>query len=398
MKRYRIISYTAFALLSLAAVSCVKEQFGEEMVNPVPSRPLNLDDISLSTSTGSVDCDADKLEYIVTVHRPGTPGTKAGLSAADSLENADVKLLSYSPGKNPDLSLVRGSGPSTKSIYDQVTTRDLNANFLRLDETVGAGDIATYEWQTWDNAQMLEASVIATPDNTDELYYRSVTFSPSQAYNIRTFNEELVNHQWIPKDTIFYHTRMIGWYPMVCTVPVGASGDKAVIQFKDSRFSENRAQVGTDRYGVVFDHVLDGGTDVMMSNMCEAQRYHSKYYMDNGVRTRHFRDMDKTLQESADDYHFPFGHNEKQPTYSNPIYYHHYLSGIRLWAKVDQSGENAQLNLLTWGKILSVSVVNQPSTVVIALPTEVSSPVSIDDDGFLVMEDGHAVVELTLKA
>ncbi len=393
MKKYRLLSYTAFALLSLAAVSCVREQLVEDsgyMYNPL----RNLDDISLSTTTGNVDCDADKLEYNVTVH---SPQTRAGAAASDSIISATVDYVSYTPGKNADMSFAGGRAAATKSIYDQVTTRDLNSNFLRLDEVVGAGDVATYTWQTWDNAQMLEASVIATPDNTDDIFYRSVTFSPTQAYNIRTFNEQYINGRWIPKDTIFYHTRMIGWYPMICTVPIGESGDKAVIQFKDSRYSEYRTQVGVDGYGVVFDHVLDGGTDVMMSNMCEAQRWHKKYYLrDEDSETEphtHYVNLDRNAYESPDNYHFPFGHNEDKPRYSNPIYYHHYLSGVRLWAKVDQTGENAQMNLLTWGKILSVSVMNQPSSVTIALPTEVSSPVSIDEDGNLEMDGNSAKVD-----
>lgn len=394
MKRYRIISYAALALLSFAA-SCVKEQIYENTIN-VASKPKNLDELSLTTATGSVACDADKLEYLVTVSEPGTPSTKSGLPDVDKLARAEVSLVSYAPGTNAEMSAIGGGGPATKSIYDQVTTRDLNANFLRLDENVGAGDVATYTWQTWDNAQMLEASVIATPDNTDGLYYRTVTFNPSQAYNIRTFHEELVGGMWIPKDTIFYHTRMIGWYPMICSVPVGGSGDKAVIQFRDSRYTENRAQIGSNNYGVVFDHVLDGSVDVMMSNMCEAQRWHSNFGKDD-VPTPHYVDMDKTIPEAQENYHFPFGHNEEKPTYSNPIYFHHYLSGIRLWAKVDQSGDaaTAQMNLLTWGKILSVSVVHQPSTVVVALPTEVSSPVFMDEYGRLVMKDGKTKVDKT---
>lgn len=400
MRRLKHISCYVIAAAVLTALSagCMREEMSSpEIQRQRPEVPLNLDVISLATATGRVVTDADKLEYDVTVRRSNALPTKSGLDS-DSVTVASVELTTYERGKNP---IMQGVGQTaTKSLYDQVTTRDLNSNFLRLDETVGTNDLATYEWETWDNAYMLEASVIATPDNTDNLYYRTVTFNPTQAYNIRTFNVVEKDGVWTPMDTIFYHSRMVSWYPMICTVPVGIDGDKAVIQLKDNRYVQYRKEISPTSIGIVFEHVLDGKTDLMMSNMCEAQRYHKNY--GNGrddaeeevtptTYTPHYRDLGKTLPESQEHYYFPFGHNEKNPTYSNPMFYHHYLSAIRIWAKVDQTGDAAALNLLTWGQINAVSVVNQPSSVIIALPDRVSSAVGMDEYGNIATQDGKIV-------
>ena len=298
------------------------------------------------------------------------------------VDTASVEVVSYHRGDNPEIpeSVIGGLGdePATKAIYNSNSTRLLDSNFLRLDEVIGENGEATYEWPNWGKAKLLEAEVISTPENASGLYYRSVTFTPTQAYNIRTYNDD--------RDTLFYHSRMISWHPMILSVP--RDGDKAAaVEFSNSRYANNRYNVTADEFGVVFDHSLDGSVDLMMSNMVEGQRWHKKFNPNlpessdwETYNRKHYADKNQTQEEYV--YTMPFGHYT-HPEYANPVINRHYLSAVRLWAVVENNGESTSLNLKTWGEIVNVSFVDQPSTAIISLPKEVSTPFYMNEDGTL---------------
>ncbi|MCQ2168745.1 MAG: hypothetical protein MJY69_08835 [Bacteroidales bacterium] len=325
---------------------------------------------------------ANQLSVNVTVSKVGD-ATKA--SVGEVTDTASVEVVSFRKGENAQMPEYLPDGtadsPATKSIYNYNTTSKFTTNFLRLDETIGETGAATYSWENWGKAKLLEAEVVSAPENDSRLFYRSITFTPTQAYNIRTYNDDI--------DTLFYHSRLIGWHPMILSVP--RDGDKAAaIEFSNSRYANNRYNITAEKYGVVFDHALDGSVDLMMSNMVEGQRWHRKFdprepesREKETYNVKHYADKDQTQEEVV--YSMPFGHYT-HPEYSNPIMYRHYLSAVRLWAVVENSGETTNMNLKTWGEIVNVSFVDQPSTAIIALPEETSSPLEMDEYGKLRKE------------
>lgn len=236
-----------------------------------------------------------------------------------------------------------GSNSPTRTIIDQTTTRTLDSNFLRIDENIdGATNQGLYTYNDWNNSTVLEATVISSPDNTENIYYRSVTFAPTQVYSI------YVAPYIAPAqpDTTFYHTRLVGWYPRNCTLQRNASNKPVSALFNNSRFSSVLVQ-DAGRYSVRFKNLLDGKTDLMMSNLKEGQQWHN----DSGSETA---------------YRQPFGHNEANPSYSNYLTYKHYLSAVRIWVYANTQTEQ---NLQTWGTIRGVTVMGQPTSCTIALPT-----------------------------
>lgn len=255
---------------------------------------------------------------------------------------------------------------ATKALIDQVTTQSMQANFLRIDEDIAGGGsndglytfngavAPVYSSVNWEQSYVLEALVISSPDNTDSIYYRSISFDPVQSYKIIVEGTE-VN----PDTTHFYHTRMVGWYPKNCTLP-RTEGKAAYTKF-DNTFSASReteiVPIGTSdkRVGVIFKD-LDGSKDVMMSNVKEGQYWHS-----------HGAHKGSDSIGTKDIYRTPFGHNTSSPTYSNYFEFKHYLTGIRVWAFAEQSEQN--LNM--WGQITNVVLQNQPHTCKIWLPENI---------------------------
>lgn len=369
------------ATVCLSMTSCVSE----DLLDADYRRQEESGKIDAGLSIDSVmPLGANQLTVNVTA-RQWDPDTKTVLGT--QVDTASVEVVSYQAGDNPGMpeSILGGLGsePATKAIYNSNSTRLLDSNFLRLDEIIGENGEATYEWPNWGKAKLLEAEVISTPENSSGLYYRSVTFTPTQAYNIRTYNDD--------RDTLFYHSRMVSWHPMILSVP--RDGDKAAaVEFSNSRYANNRYNVTADEFGVVFDHSLDGSVDLMMSNMVEGQRWHKKFNPNepessdyDKYNRRHYADKDQTQEEFV--YTMPFGHYSR-PEYANPVINRHYLSAVRLWAVVEnRSDESTSLNLKTWGEIVNVSFVDQPSTAIIALPEGTSTPFYMKEDGTLEKND-----------
>ena len=164
--------------------------------------------------------------------------------------------------------------------------------------------------------------------------------------------------------THFYHTRLVGWYPMNCTLP-RREGVPATAQFDFSEFDAVRLNERVEIEGVPTDVValqfkgLDGETDLMVSNLCEGQYWHTY-----NSATPHQSDVHPV--DGSNIYRQPFGHSFTTPIYSNHLTYRHYRSAIRLTAYAEQSEQN----LIMWGNITAVVIRNQPTSCKVWLPTE----------------------------
>ncbi len=268
--------------------------------------------------------------------------------------------------------------PVTRSLVDNLTTQAMEANFLRLDEDVDADrnglysylgmnqnasdeEMQTYEGNiNWEKAKIVEASVISSPDAEGR---RSVYLNPVQGYamRVKTVGED--------KITTFYHTRMVSWYPRTCTLAKDSQTGMAtdyVFDVYNNSMQGSKYETAVDGNGKKVVKIcftgLNGDTDVMVSNVVEAQYWHKD------------SDADVICGSDKDDYagkgrhRDPFGHNDSDPEYENVMTYKHYLSAIRVNAYPEN--ESAQVISL-WGEIKNVQVMSQPTGCKIALPSEI---------------------------
>lgn len=272
-----------------------------------------------------------------------------------------------------ECSRANNAGIAMRSLIDQITTKRMDSNFLRIDEdlsstndglyTFTGNDASTPYATNWNKAQLLEATVISSPDNTEGIHYRSVSLAPEQSYKLNIIESN--NNGVIESDTThFYHTRMVGWYPKNCTLP-RKEGVPATAQFDYSEFDAVRLNETVEINGVATEVValqftgFDNETDIMVSNVCEGQSWH-KYNGDNPHRS------DIHPVDSSNIYREPFGHNFTSPSYSNYFTYRHYRSAVRVTAYAEQSEQD----LLMWGEIEGVVVRNQPTACKVWLPTQ----------------------------
>ena len=272
------------------------------------------------------------------------------------------------------VSRAQSAGIAVRSLIDQITTKQMDSNFLRIDEDLNAtndglytftgNDLATPYHTNWNKALLLESTVISSPDNTAGIHYRSVSLAPEQSYKLNIVEEKIDGV--IHRDTThFYHTRMVGWYPMNCRLP-RKEGVPATAQFDFSEFDAVRLNETVEINGVPTEVValqfkgLDGETDLMVSNVCEGQSWH-KY----NSAAPHKSDVHPVDRSNI--YREPFGHNFTSPAYSNYLTYRHYRSAIRVTAYADQSPQN----LLMWGEITNVIIRNQPTSCKVWLPTRI---------------------------
>lgn len=312
----------------------------------------------------------------------------AGVAATSCLKESFDKPEGGEPGVTTDPSEIvgicevdtrtpRASG-STKAmtewaLIDQVTTRQLDANFLRVDEEIGVGNAGLYTFYNstafrsggnadevnWEKGYLSEASVISSPDNTENIHYRSIIFSPRQAYNLYAVKENELDEQY--DTTIFYHTRMVGWYPRNCALKVKDGTQR----FENSVEQNETHEIEGRLFKAVKFTGLDGSKDVMVSNVCEGQHWHSA----NEGYSPHTNDPGNTP------YRTPFGHYQSYNTangtftarYSNYFKFRHYLSGVRFWGFVPEQNSHA---LDMWGNITDVVLLNQPTSVCVTLPEE----------------------------
>lgn len=238
--------------------------------------------------------------------------------------------------------------PMTRGLVGQTTTVPLKGNFVQINESLDEGVTPeTYVKKdftgSWNDAPIVNAEVMSSPDNTTGINFRSIVFSPTRTYNYRTTDDG---------ETVAAITRMVGWYPRTYEVPPGVD-DKA----SEGQFNEDHSLTtinGTEC--VLFKNKLDGETDVMMTDMREGR-----------MQITDFKN------NSTSDYDVqPYGHQftdymdpSKGYEYCNYFTFNHYLTAVRLYIHVKSS----DLNLISWKQIDDVVFVNQPSTVAISLPT-----------------------------
>lgn len=233
---------------------------------------------------------------------------------------------------HPQLKMERISTPpyATKALADAGTTHSLRANFARLDEIVEGSNTGTYTYGPWDKSYVLEGDITATPDNQG---IRSVYLNPVQSYKISVLDD----------DTTFYHTRMISWYPRTCNLHKNSEGAAAITQLDYFTTSNGQNQAYTtgvthkDSIWLNFQN-LNGETDVMVSNIREAQHHHQ-------------------IKSGEENYCRPFSGE-------NHFTYKHYMSAVRVYAYAEESGQSAKM----WGKIHKVIIRKQPSSCRVKIP------------------------------
>lgn len=282
-----------------------------------------------------------------------TPESGNGNATAENKKEIDAScsVAPLNPGSNDVGMLSRG-------IIGQSTVAQLEANFIKLDEEVkGCQSPEDYRPTpgpiSWNNARtsIVNATVFSSPDATENIGFRSLSFSPRLTYQI----EDLTPTGSQEPVIVGYISRMVGWYPSTEDVQVGEGVD-AMVPFTETN-SYTRVIKGEKTYDCVkFKNKLDGQTDVMMTDLREG-RYQLKDFKNNK--------SDRDVQ--------PYGHifknlvdNSDGYEYCNYFSFKHYLTAVRLYVKV----ESSDLSLVSWKTIDNVIFLDQPQTVTISLPTE----------------------------
>lgn len=252
-------------------------------------------------------------------------------------------------------------GMRSRGIIGQSTVAQLEANFIKLDESLKGYTskddyVHTSGPVSWNNDQtkIANASIFSSPDVTSGAGLRSISFSPRLTYQI----EDLTSEGSTDPIIVGYISRMVGWYPKTYDVQVGEGVD-ATVKFTDTDSYAKVAHTDGNTYDcVVFKNKLDGQTDVMMTDMREG-RYQLDGFKnnDNDIDVQPYGHLFKNLVDGSDGYE-----------YCNYFSFQHYLTAVRLYVRV----ESSDLSLVSWKTIDDVVFLEQPQTVTIALPTEQS--------------------------
>lgn len=276
---------------------------------------------------------------------------------------------------------------TTRSLITNETTVAMRANFLRIDEDVAPDDSGLYTYSASDNpssspyyktinwakSYLLEATLLSSPDKD---HIRSAYLNPVQTYKMRVYTDE----NDVTDTLDFYHTRMVSWYPMSCG---DGEGSAPICKFGEVYADHMEEGVDSNGNGYVALKVtgLDGQTDLMVSDVCEGQYWHSpdtpadsKHYLSDYAPAGH-----PTLAEGTKTYAAPFGSHKQDRilnsngetiqwavNYDNHINYKHYLSAVRVFAHAEQSPQNLSM----WGDLEHVTIADQPTSVKIMLPTK----------------------------
>lgn len=344
MMRKTLHNVIALALAGLALASCLGDQFEKDDVQLMT--PFNGEQMNLAAGASNLKTGASKV--VINVYAPADAApTKAANGEYDPIEcYAEVVSVDEASGEMTSLTPV-SSLKATKSLIDKAANSDLASNFVRLDENI-VNNAVSNTYPSWSQGQVIEATLAGNADRTDDLYYRSVQFAPSQVYKY------LITGDAETPDTTFYHTRLVGWYPQNITLNRDDDG-KAIPVNVGSSATAGQIYSDNGKYGVIFSG-LDGSKDIMMSTLGEGQHWHTPAGSENGGHPE------------DDPYRFPFGHNDALPKYSNPLFYHHFLTAVRLFAKAE---DETTLNLLTWGNIKGISFMNQPTSCKVEFPENV---------------------------
>lgn len=307
-------------------------------------------------------------------------------------KSPSMEIMPESVGAEADALPPYASGRmTTRSLIDGETTVAMKANFLRLDEDIAIDDSGLYTYTAaeipeeepsaspyyksvnWNKSYLLEATLMSSP-NKDHI--RSVYLDPVQTYKMRVYTDE----NDVTDTLDFYHTRMVGWFPLNCGDGLGSAPICKFGEMFSDKVEESIDAQGNGVVAVQFTG-LDGQTDLMVSDMIEGQHWHSpdatpeqSHYGSNYAPAGH-----PTLAEGTNIYSSPFGSFSQQRIinsesvttqwaidYDNHFTYYHYLSAVRIFAQAERSPQN----LAMWGNIENVILGNQPTSVKVALPYE----------------------------
>lgn len=241
--------------------------------------------------------------------------------------------------------------PMTRAMIGGQTVSSVTANFIKVDETAPQTWTGKEEydhqaaiWPSYTDAQIVEAEVISSADNTD-FHFRQISFNPRLLYSFTVKGTET---------DIAYVSRMVGWHPVTYDVPAGVGGSKenATVLFREA----DCMKMVDGKVCVEFRKKLDGQTDIMMTDMREGRMY-----------VPGFRNNDDDLDVQ------PYGHMYDNPMntgidglyYCNYFTFRHYLSAIRIF--VTDENEHGG-GAMPWGQINNIKILDQPGTVVIELP------------------------------
>ena len=258
-----------------------------------------------------------------------------------------------------------GKGVATRTIIGQTTIASIDANFIKLNESLNpdwkSEDYAYTEFRKngWNSERtmILDASILSSPDNTEDIHFRSIVFNPRQTYTYRSYDRD-GNPDTEDEAIVGYVSRMVGWYPKTLELETGEDGTPAVTEFIGSETHYHDAATGQDC--VVFKNRLDGKTDVMMTDMREG-RYDLREF-GQGFRNNA---SDRSIQPYGHMFYNSFDASQGYQ-YLNYFSFRHYLTGIRFFIRAVDS----DLSLIGWKQITDVVFTDQPSTVTIALPVE----------------------------
>lgn len=253
-----------------------------------------------------------------------------------------------------ELDASTGTGePMTRALIGQETTHAVRANFIKVDEVMpddwtlaSQYDRAQASMPSLELAQIVEAEITSSASSTDNYHLRSVGFNPTLFY-------KYTNKVGSIEPELAHRVGMVGWYPLTYDVPEGLGEEDAQAQFRAS----DCMTVVDGQICVEFKNKLDGQTDLMVTDYREG-----RMMMDGFKHTGAVKDWD--IQ--------PFGHSNPntldpgQFDYINYFTFHHYLSAIRVFIQATPEDRGKA----TWTTIDDIMVMNQPSTAVVALPTQ----------------------------
>ena len=217
---------------------------------------------------------------------------------------------------------------STKALISSTSSETMEANFVRIDD-VNAFSAPETAYPRLSEAYVTEATIFAPSSLSGAMPLRNTVFEPEQHYRYEIASATT--------DTTFYKTRMVGWYPRTCVLGRDQEGQAATAGFDQFPSFWND---GTST-GITFGGMLDGQTDIMVSNMREGMHQSNAYH------------------EGQSGAAAPFGS-------SNFFTFRHYLTAVRLYLQCSSS----DLSLVSWGKIENVIFPDQPTSVTIRLPEE----------------------------
>ena len=262
----------------------------------------------------------------------------------------------------------------TKTLIGKPSNQgELICNFIKVDETRIEGQ--TPEEYEYDESYIdlskaaIVNGIVRPADNTNkgtnadyDYFFRTIQFNPALSYQFNVPVGEIPTES----NVTGYASALVGWYPATEDVSTSGEGSNTLFSATNSYTVDENGKVC-----VTFKNKLDGETDLMVSDLREG-RFNKK---EVGFKNN---DSDRDIQPFGHDW-VDFEHFDKGFKYRNYMSFKHYLTAVRLYLSVS----DANLSLLSWGRINDVVFTNQPSTAVVELPTSQNRGTKTPADGFV---------------